>query len=287
MRQLKISRRITSRESAALDKYLSEISRIQTLTPEQEVSLAQKWKLGDQDALELLVKSNLKFVISVAKQYQNNGLTLNDLINEGNVGLLKAAKRFDETKGFKFITYAVWWIRQSILQAIVENSRMIRLPYNKHHLQQQINEKHQAFLQEFEREPSPEELSELFHVEVEDVYSLIGSNNSRHVSLDEPLGQEEGASSILDGLKDDSVESPDLKVIQDSMKDELRHKLLSLSPRERDILIEIYGLDDGRAKTIEDVAEIFDISIERVRQLREHAFRRLKRSFAKSTGNLY
>ena len=242
MRQLKISRRITSRESAALDKYLSEISRIQTLTPEQEVSLAQKWKLGDQYALELLVKSNLKFVISVAKQYQNNGLTLNDLINEGNVGLLKAAKRFDETKGFKFITYAVWWIRQSILQAIVENSRMIRLPYNKHHLQQQINE---------------------------------------------PLGQEEGASSILDGLKDDSVESPDLKVIQDSMKDELRHKLLSLSPRERDILIEIYGLDDGRAKTIEDVAEIFDISIERVRQLREHAFRRLKRSFAKSTGNLY
>ncbi|MBK8737541.1 MAG: RNA polymerase sigma factor RpoD/SigA [Saprospiraceae bacterium] len=286
MRQLKISNRITSRESAALDKYLSEISRIDPLTPEREVEVVKKFKTGDFNALDLLVKSNLKFVISVAKQYQNNGLTLNDLINEGNIGLLKAARRFDETKGFKFITYAVWWIRQSILQAIVENSRMIRLPYNKHHLQNQIYEKNQSFLQEFEREPSPEELSEKYDIGIDDIYTMLNSN-SRHVSLDEPLGAEDGSLSMMDTLGDESMESPDMKVIQDSMNEQLRFNLKRLAPREREVLEDLFGLTDGQAKKLEDVAELHGISIERVRQIKEHAFRRLKRNFKSSNYQPY
>lgn len=281
MRQLKISQKITSRETAALDKYLNEVSKINPLTPEQEVDLTQRYKAGDEDALEFLVKSNLKFVISVAKQYQNNGLTLNDLINEGNVGLLKAARRFDETKGFKFITYAVWWIRQAILKAIVENSRIIRLPHNKHHLTKKIQENYQSFIQENEREPSPEEISDLFGININDIEDML-QLNAKHLSLDEPIGSHDGAMSYIDTLGDDNTDSPDLKAIEDSMKHELYANMKSLAPREREILIDLFGLFNKPSKSIEEVSDDHGISIERIRQVRDHAFRRLKRSFSRN-----
>jgi RNA polymerase primary sigma factor len=279
MRQLKISQKITNRESIALERYLSEISKIETISPEEEVNLTKKIKQGDEKALDQLITANLRFVVSVAKQYQNNGLTLNDLINEGNVGLLKAAKRFDETRGFKFITFAVWWIRQSILQAIIENSRMIRLPYNKHHTQKQINDTYQSFLQEFEREPTPEEISEIFGMKAEDVYALMATG--KHLSLDAPLDGEDGNFDIMDTLSDPNSEEPDINMLKDSMKEELKIGLLGLAPREREILIALYGLDQSSPKTYDEIAQMFGLSIERVRQLKEHSFRRLRRIFAR------
>ena len=278
MRQLKISQKITNRESIALERYLAEIARIETISPEDEVVLAKKIREGDQEALDKLVKANLRFVVSVAKQYQNNGLTLNDLINEGNVGLLKAAKRFDETRGFKFITFAVWWIRQAILTAIIENSRMIRLPYNKFHSQKQINDTYQSFLQEFERDPSPEEISEIFGMKPEDVYSILQSSQ-KTVSLDSPVDGQENGYEIIDTLGDASIDSPDLRLIQASMKEELKFGMVHLAPREREILTVLYGLDGNLPKSIDEVAETFGISAERTRQLKEHAFRRLRRFF--------
>ncbi len=278
MRQLKISQKITNRESVALEKYLSEIAKIDTISPEEEVALAIRIKQNDQAALDRLVKSNLRFVVSVAKQYQNNGLTLNDLINEGNVGLLKAAKRFDETRGFKFITFAVWWIRQAILTAIIENSRMIRLPYNKYHSQKQINDTYQSFLQQFERDPSPEEISEIFGMKPEDVYSILQSS-SRHVSLDSPVDGSETGFDIIDTIGDASIEAPDLNLMKASMKEELKIAMVQLSPRESEILSSLYGLDGNMPKSIDEVAGIFGISPERTRQLKEHAFRRLRRFF--------
>jgi RNA polymerase primary sigma factor len=278
MRQLKISQKITNRESVALERYLTEIARIDKISPEEEVALAKKIKEGDQVALDQLVKANLRFVVSVAKQYQNNGLTLNDLINEGNVGLLKAAKRFDETRGFKFITFAVWWIRQSILTAIIENSRMIRLPYNKFHSQKQINDTYQSFLQQFEREPSPEEISDIFGMKPEDVYSILQSSN-RHVSLDSPVDGNEGGFEIIDTIGDTSIEAPDLDLMKASMKEELKFGMVHLSPRESDILKVLYGLDGEIPKSIDEVASLFGISPERTRQVKEHAFRRLRRYF--------
>ncbi|MDQ3141690.1 MAG: RNA polymerase sigma factor RpoD/SigA [Bacteroidota bacterium] len=281
MRQLKISQKITNRESEALERYLAEIARIDALIPEEEVTLAGLIKKGDQLALDKLVKANLRFVVSVAKQYQNNGLTLNDLINEGNVGLLKAAKRFDETKGFKFITYAVWWIRQSILQAIVENSRMIRLPHTKFHLYKKINDKFQSFQQEFERDPSPEELSEIFGIDAAEVYNILESG-VRHVSLDQPLGEEDSNGAFLDLIGDDSIVSPDFKMLDDSLKEELKMGMRNLSPRERDIINGLFGLDDNESRTMEELAYLYNLSIERVRQIKEHAFRRLKRNLLRS-----
>ncbi|MBK6546662.1 MAG: RNA polymerase sigma factor RpoD/SigA [Saprospiraceae bacterium] len=278
MRQLKISQKITNRESVALERYLSEIAKIETISPDEEVALTVKIKAGDQAALDTLVKSNLRFVVSVAKQYQNNGLTLNDLINEGNVGLLKAAKRFDETRGFKFITFAVWWIRQAILTAIIENSRMIRLPYNKYHSQKQINTIYQSFLQEFEREPSPEEISELFGMKPEDVYSILQSGN-KTVSLDSPVDGQEGGFEMIDTIGDNSAESPDLALIKESMSEELNFGLVHLSPREREILSLMYGLDGEMPKGLEEVAARYGMSSERTRQVKEHAFRRLRRYF--------
>ena len=282
MRQLKISQKITNRESETLEKYLVDIARIDTITADEEVELAKRIKLGDNSALDDLVKANLRFVVSVAKQYQNNGLTLNDLINEGNVGLLKAAKRFDETKGFKFITYAVWWIRQAILQAIIENSRMIRLPYNKHNLYKQFNDTYQSFLQEFEREPSPEEISELFNLPPEEVYNILQSG-ARHLSLDDPLGMDDdGGGAFLDLIEDESLASPDLKLMDDSVRDEINYAMRSLSPREREILNALYGLNAGEIKTVEELSRLYGLSVERIRQLKDHAFRRLKRNLLKS-----
>jgi RNA polymerase primary sigma factor len=278
MRQLKISQKITNRESVALEKYLSEIAKIDTISPEEEVALTKRIRNDDQAALDKLVKANLRFVVSVAKQYQNNGLTLNDLINEGNVGLLKAARRFDETRGFKFITFAVWWIRQAILTAIIENSRMIRLPYNKYHSQKQINDAYQSFLQQFEREPSPEEISEIFGIKPEDVYSILQSSN-RHISLDAPVEGNETGFDVIDTIHDPSIESPDLNLMKDSMRDELKFGLVHLSPREQNILTSLYGLDGTIPKSIDEVATMNGLSPERCRQIKEHAFRRLRRFF--------
>ena len=280
MRQLKITQKITSRESQALEKYLTEIARIDTISAEQEVELAKKIKQGDQTALEQLVKANLRFVVSVAKQYINNGLSLNDLINEGNVGLLKAARRFDETKGFKFITFAVWWIRQSILSAIIENSRMIRLPYNKFHSQKQIVDHYQSFLQQHEREPSTEELAETFGLKEEDIDLLLQSN-AKHTSLDAPVDSEEGAISLLTLIGDQSAPAPDMGLIQSSIRDEIHFGIRHLAPRERDILIRLFGLDGSAARTAEDLASEMEISVERIRQIRDHAVRRLRRYFTR------
>lgn len=280
MRQLKISQKITNRESQALEKYLSEISKIDTLSADQEVELTKRIKKGDQHALDQLVRANLRFVVSVAKHYSNNGLSLNDLINEGNVGLLKAARRFDETKGFKFITFAVWWIRQSILAAIIENSRMIRLPYNKFHSQKQIADKFQSFLQEYEREPSNEELSELLGLKEDDIYWIQQSGN-RMVSLDAPVDGDEGGYNIISLIEDDSLEAPDLGLMKHSMREELKLGLMQLSPREREILIQLYGLKNDSVSSLEDIAQYLGISIERVRQVRDHAVRRLRRYFLK------
>ncbi|HMS29647.1 MAG TPA: RNA polymerase sigma factor RpoD/SigA [Saprospiraceae bacterium] len=281
MRQLKITQKITTRESDVLEKYLSDISRIDTLTADEEVVLAKLIRQGDKAALDKMVRSNLRFVVSVAKQYQNNGLTLNDLINEGNVGLLKAANRFDETKGFKFITYAVWWIRQSILQAIIENSRMIRLPYNKYHLNNKINEEYQDFIQKYEREPSLEELAELLHVSEEDI-AFLGEIGSRTVSLDAPMSDEENSGVLMDLLKDSASSSPDMKLLSESMQKELKYAMRSLNAREREILTKLYGLEKSEPMTIEEVAREFGLSYEFVRQIREQAFRRLRRNFSKN-----
>ncbi|MBX7162585.1 MAG: RNA polymerase sigma factor RpoD/SigA [Saprospiraceae bacterium] len=281
MRQLKITQKITTRESDVLEKYLSDISRIDTLTADEEVILAKLIRQGDKAALDKMVRSNLRFVVSVAKQYQNNGLTLNDLINEGNVGLLKAANRFDETKGFKFITYAVWWIRQSILQAIIENSRMIRLPYNKYHLNNKINEEYQDFIQKYEREPSLEELAELLHVSEEDI-AFLGEIGSRTVSLDAPMGDEENSGVLMDLLKDSASSSPDMKLLSESIQKELKYAMRSLNAREREILTKLYGLEKSEPMTIEEVAREFGLSYEFVRQIREQAFRRLRRNFSKN-----
>ncbi len=286
MRQLKISQKITSRESIALERYLSEISKIDPISPDEEVVLARKIRQNDPEALNKLVNSNLRFVVSVAKQYLNNGLSLNDLINEGNVGLLKAARRFDETRGFKFITFAVWWIRQSILSAIIENSRMIRLPYNKYHSQRQIKETFQSFLQEFEREPSPEEISEIFGMKAEDVYLILQSSNTT-LSLDAPVDSSDGEYSILSTIGDESMDAPDFTLLKDSLKEEIKFGLSHLAPRERDILIKLYGIDGNSPISIDDLSESQGITVERIRQVRDHAVRRLRRFFNKQGINPY
>ncbi len=280
MRQFKISNRITNRESIALERYLSEISKEDVLSPEEEVELAKRIKQGDQLALEKLVKANLRFVVSVAKQYQNNGLTLNDLINEGNVGLLKAARRFDESRGFKFITFAVWYIRQSILHAIIENSRMIRLPFNKHNTHTQINNTSQYFLQQFEREPTAEEISETFDLKPEDVQTIL--LGARHLSLNAAVEGNKGDFELVETLSDPNTEGPDFKLLRDSLKEELQIGLRRLAPREREILVELFGLSDSNPKSYEEVAELLGLSVERVRQLKDHAFRRLRRLFSRS-----
>lgn len=286
MRQLKITNRITSRESVALDKYLTDIGKISLLTPEEEADLAGKIRQGDHDALEKLTKANLRFVVSVAKQYQNHGLSLSDLINEGNVGLMKAAKRFDETKGFKFISYAVWWIRQSILQAIVEYSRIVRLPLNKVGSYNKVNEAYVTFVQQYEREPSHEELAEILGIKEKEVATML-KGNSRHMSMDAPLSGEDGNSTMLDVISNEGDMSPDGVLMDQSLKEEIQQGLSILAPRELEVLSAYYGLNGHKSLTLEEIGELYGLTRERVRQIKERAIRRLRKSYNKNSLKSY
>ena len=277
MRQLKISNKITSRESIALEKYLSDIGKISLLTPEDEASLAARIREGDQLALERLTKANLRFVVSVAKQYQNQGLSLADLINEGNVALIKAAKRFDETRGFKFISYAVWWIRQSIMQAIVEYSRLVRMPNNKAAGYTKVTRAIASFQQEFERDPEPEELADLLQVSLSDVQRAL-SGRMRHLSFDAPVAGDDSDITMLDTLHSDNETNPDLKIMSESLSKEITANLNMLAPRERMVLASYFGLDGEKQLNLEEIGERFDLTRERVRQIKERAIRRLRRS---------
>ncbi|ARK12252.1 MULTISPECIES: sigma-70 family RNA polymerase sigma factor [Spirosomataceae] len=274
MRQLKISKQITNRESQSLDKYLQEIGKVDLLTPDEEVTLAQKIREGDQLSLERLTKANLRFVVSVAKQYQNQGLSLGDLINEGNLGLIKAAQRFDETRGFKFISYAVWWIRQSILQALAEQSRIVRLPLNRVGSLNKISKTFSDLEQKFEREPSPEELAAVLEIspaEVVDTLKISG----RHVSMDAPFVQGE-ENSLLDVLENDGEDKPDSGLINDSLRKEVQRALSTLTQREADVITLYFGLNGEHAMTLEEIGEKFNLTRERVRQIKEKAIRRLR-----------
>ncbi len=286
MRQLKIQNKITTRESLALDKYLNDIGKIDMLTVEEEATLARLIRGGDQEALERLTKANLRFVVSVAKQYQNQGLSLSDLINEGNVGLMKAGKRFDETKGFKFISYAVWWIRQSILQAIVEYSRIVRLPLNKVGSYNKINEAFITFVQEFEREPSDEELAEILAISPKEVANMM-KGSIRHLSVDAPIGGEESDSTMLDLMQDHDSELPDTALMEQSLKEEVQAGLSILSPREVEVLSAYYGLNGHKALTLEEIGEMYALTRERVRQIKERAIRRLRKSYNRNALKSY
>ena len=276
MRQLKISKQITNRESQSLDKYLQEIGKVDLLTPDEEVILAQKIREGDQYSLERLTKANLRFVVSVAKQYQNQGLSLGDLINEGNLGLIKAAQRFDETRGFKFISYAVWWIRQSILQALAEQSRIVRLPLNRVGSLNKISKTFSDLEQKFEREPSPEELAEVLEITAAEVIDTL-KISGRHVSVDAPFVQGE-ENSLLDVLENDSEVKPDQGLIDDSLRREVMRALSTLTQREAEVITYYFGLNGEQAMTIEEIGEKFNLTRERVRQIKEKAIRRLRQT---------
>lgn len=276
MRQLKITKQVTNRETASLDKYLLEISRVDLITAEEEVELSRRIKMGDQKALERLTKANLRFVVSVAKQYQNQGLTLPDLINEGNVGLIKAAQRFDETRGFKFISYAVWWIRQSILQALAEQARIVRLPLNKIGSISKINRMYSELEQKLERPPSADELAIELEVSVDEVKQALASSG-RHTSMDAPLVDgDESSSSMYDVLQNDSLPSPEKELISDSLKREINRSLTTLTPREASVLKLFYGLDGNPQMSLDEIGKRFDLTRERVRQIKEKAVRRLR-----------
>jgi len=274
MRQLKISKQITNRESQSLDKYLQEIGKVDLLTPDEEVDLAKRIREGDQAALEKLTKANLRFVVSVAKQYQNQGLSLGDLINEGNLGLIKAAQRFDETRGFKFISYAVWWIRQSILQALAEQSRIVRLPLNRVGSLNKISKTFSELEQKFEREPSPEELAEVLEVSTNEIVDTM-KISGRHVSMDAPFVQGE-ENSLLDVLENDSEETPDSDLMVDSLRKEVQRALSTLIQREADVVTYYFGLNGAHVMTLEEIGEKFNLTRERVRQIKEKAIRRLR-----------
>ena len=275
MRQLKITKSITNRESASLDKYLEEIGREDLITVEEEVELAQRIKKGDQEALEKLTKANLRFVVSVAKQYQNQGLTLPDLINEGNLGLIKAAEKFDETRGFKFISYAVWWIRQSILQALAEQSRIVRLPLNQVGSLNKINKAFARFEQENERTPSPEELAKVLDLPKEKVADTLRVSG-RHVSVDAPFAEGED-NSLLDVLVNNDSPNADRNLINESLSTEVERALSTLTERERDIVKYFFGIGTSEM-TLEEIGEKFGLTRERVRQIKEKAIRRLRHS---------
>ena len=276
MRQLKITNKITSRESLALDKYLTDIGKISLLTGDEEAELARRIRDGDEKALERMTEANLRFVVSVAKQYQNQGLTLSDLINEGNVGLMKAAKRFDETRGFKFISYAVWWIRQSILQAIVEHSRLVRMPLNKVGSYNRINDAFIAFVQQFEREPSNEELGERLEMTPKEIENMM-RQNARHVSMDSPIGGEDSDATLLDMYASNDERRPDDTLIEESLRDEVQQGFAVLSEREREVLEAYFGINTP-ALTLEEIGEKFELTRERVRQIKERAIRRMRKS---------
>jgi len=274
MRQLKITKQVTNRETASLDKYLQEIGKVDLITADEEVELAQRIKAGDQIALEKLTKANLRFVVSVAKQYQNQGLTLPDLINEGNLGLIKAAQRFDETRGFKFISYAVWWIRQSILQALAEQSRIVRLPLNKIGSINKINKTFAFLEQAHERMPSAAEIAKELDMTVEDVKQSL-KNSGRHVSMDAPLIDGED-SNLYDVLRSGESPNPDKELLHESLRTEIERALETLTPREADVIRLYFGLAGQHSMTLEEIGETFDLTRERVRQIKEKAIRRLK-----------
>jgi len=274
MRQLKITRQVTNRDTPSLDKYLHEIGKVELISAEEEVELARRIKQGDQHALTKLVNSNLRFVVSVSKQYQNQGLSLPDLINEGNLGLIKAALRFDETRGFKFISYAVWWIRQSILQALAEQSRIVRLPLNKIGSINKINKTFARLEQEFEREPTIDEIALNLDIGLKEVKEYLKSTG-RHVSMDAPLNSEDEGD-MYDILSSTDNELPDRDLISHSLRLEIERILTTLSPREADIVRLYFGLNDKHAFSLEEIGEEFGLTRERVRQIKEKAIRRLK-----------
>ncbi len=275
MRQLKISKSITNRESQSLEKYLQEIGRVELISPEEEVKLAELIKKGDQRALDKLTKANLRFVVSVAKQYQNQGLTLPDLINEGNLGLIKAARRFDETRGFKFISYAVWWIRQSILQALAEQSRIVRLPLNKVGLTNRISKAFSQLEQEYEREPTAEEIAYLLDLETEEVAASIGSS-ARHISIDQPFADgEEG--SMLDVLENPNTDSTDMyHSFKVSLTAEIERSLNTLTERQKDVICFFFGIGVDHPLSLEDIGERYSLTRERVRQIKDKALTKLR-----------
>ena len=275
MRQLKITKSITNRESQSLEKYLQEIGKVELISPEEEVRLAGLIKQGDQRALDRLTKANLRFVVSVAKQYQNQGLSLPDLINEGNLGLIKAAQRFDETKGFKFISYAVWWIRQSILQAIAEQARIVRLPLNKVGLTNRIHKAFSQLEQEFEREPSSEELAELLNMDLDEVESSLGIN-SRHISMDNPLSEGE-ESTLYDVLENKNAEKTDGELAHNqSLKTEIDRSLQTLTERQKEVICFFFGIGVDHPLSLEDIGERFNLTRERVRQIKDKAILKLR-----------
>jgi len=276
MRQLKITKSITNRESASLDKYLQEIGKEELITAEEEVQLAKRIKEGDEEALEKLTRANLRFVVSVAKQYQNQGLSLPDLINEGNLGLIKAARRFDETRGFKFISYAVWWIRQSILQALAEQSRIVRLPLNQVGSLNKINKAYSKLEQEYEREPSTEEIAEATDIPVEKVADTLRVSG-KHISIDAPLvaGEE---STLIEVIPNNDSPSADAELMKESLEREVERALNTLTERERDVLRLFYGIGVPHPLTLEEIGDKFNLTRERVRQIKEKAIRRLRHS---------
>jgi RNA polymerase primary sigma factor len=285
MRQLKIVKQITNRETQSLDKYLQEIGKVDLITADMEVELTKRIKAGDQQALEKMTKANLRFVVSVAKQYQNNGLTLGDLINEGNVGLIKAAMRFDETRGFKFISYAVWWIRQSILQALAEQSRIVRIPLNRVGSLNKLNRTFAALEQKFQREPSSEELAEVLEAAPEEIDDTL-KMGARQVSVNAPFiqGEENG---LLDVLENDSEETPDSSLISDSLRAEVQRSLSTLTKKESDVISLYFGLNGLHPMTLEEIGEMFNLTRERVRQIKEKGIRRLRNTSRSKTLRTY
>jgi len=287
MRQLKIAKQVTNRETDSLNKYLQDIGKVDLITADEEVELARKIRQGDRVALERLTKANLRFVVSVSKQYQNQGLALPDLINEGNVGLIKAAERFDETRGFKFISYAVWWIRQSILQALAEQARIVRLPLNKIGNINKINRAYSELEQKFERPPSADELAEFLNCSTEEVKQSL-SQNGRHVSMDAPLVEgDESSSSMYDVMSGDSLPSPDSNLVLESLRRDIKSSLTTLTQRESDVISMFYGLEGKAPMSLEEIGDRFDLTRERVRQIKEKAIRRLKHTTKNKTLKSY
>lgn len=275
MRQLKISKSITNRESQSLEKYLQEIGKVELVSAEEEVKLARKIRQGDQSALERLTKANLRFVVSVAKQYQNQGLSLPDLINEGNLGLIKAAQRFDETRGFKFISYAVWWIRQSILQALAEQSRIVRLPLNKVGLTNKIQKAFTQLEQEFEREPSAEELAEALELDLEEVNASLGTP-ARHISVDTPLGEGED-NTLVDVIENHNADRAETNIEHyESLMQEIERSMSSLTERQKEVICYFFGLGIDHPMTLEDIGEKFNLTRERVRQIKDKAITKMR-----------
>ncbi|MDD2287526.1 MAG: RNA polymerase sigma factor RpoD/SigA [Bacteroidales bacterium] len=274
MRQLKITKQLTNREITSLDKYLQEIGRLEMISPEEEVKLAQRIKQGDQEALERLTNANLRFVVSVSKQYQNQGMSLPDLINEGNLGLIKAAQRFDETRGFKFISYAVWWIRQSILQALAEQSRIVRLPLNKIGSLNKINKAYARLEQEYERTPNPEEVASELELTDSEVRESL-RHRGKHLSMDAPLTTDED-NNMYDYMRSDEDTTPEAELMYESLQKEINRAISTLTQKEGDILKMFFGLDGYPPMTLDEIGLEFDLTRERVRQIKEKAIRRLK-----------